>query len=412
GSAERTRKLILPERDVKLVTSATMRLIDLEAIERHGLPSDTLMENAGGAIAVHILSDLLPRPDSANVAVFCGKGNNGGDGFVIARHLRKAGVDVDVLFIGPASELSPDAKRNYDRAAELGMRLREIKIVSDLLVALDCDLAVDAIFGTGFSGAPRGIAAEMIEYINDLGTIVVAVDLPSGLNADNGACEGAVVQADYTFTLAQPKYGLFLSPGREACGDVEIIPIGIPDDVIDRFPLKIDLATEEGVTSILPPRKPDGHKGDFGRVLTVAGSTGLTGAAAMAALSSLRTGCGLATLACPKSTQPVLAMKLTEVMTRPMPDVRSKGVLALRGLGEIRELIREHDSVILGPGIGRHHETFELIRRLVAKLDRPTIIDADGLNAFEGHTDVLRNCTAPLVLTPHPGEFQRLCGGH
>jgi len=395
---------------VKLVTSATMRLIDREAIEKCGIPSDTLMENAGGAIALRILTDLLPRPDSANVAVFCGKGNNGGDGFVIARHLGKAGVDVDVLFIGPASELSPDAKRNYDRAGELGIRLREIKAVSDLLAALDCDLAVDAIFGTGFSGAPRGIAAEMIEYINDLGTIVVAVDLPSGLNADNGACEGAVVQADYTFTLALPKYGLFLSPGREACGDVEIVPIGIPDEVIDQFPLKIDLATEEWVTSILPPRKPDGHKGDFGRVLTVAGSTGMTGAAAMAALSSLRAGCGLAKLACPKSTQPVLAMKLTEVMTCPMPDVRNKGAFALRGLGEIRELIREHDSVILGPGIGRHHETFELMRRLVAKLDRPAIIDADGLNAFEGHTDVLRDCKASLVLTPHPGEFQRLFG--
>jgi hydroxyethylthiazole kinase-like uncharacterized protein yjeF len=395
---------------VKLVTSATMRLIDREAIENRGIPSDTLMENAGGNIALRILTDLLPKPDSANVAVFCGKGNNGGDGFVIARHLRKAGVDVDVLFIGPPSELSLDAKRNYDRAAELGIRLREIKAVSDLLVALDCDLAVDAIFGTGFSGAPRGIAAEMIEYINDLGTLVVAVDLPSGLNADNGACEGAAVQADYTFTLALPKYGLFLSPGREACGDVEVVPIGIPDDVVDQFNLKIDLATEEWVGSVLPPRKPDGHKGDFGRVLTVAGSIGMTGAAAMAALSSLRAGCGLAKLACPKSTQPVLATKLTEVMTRPIPDVRNKGVFALRGLGEIRALIKVHDSVILGPGIGRHHETFELMRRLVAKLDRPAIIDADGLNAFEGHTDILRDCKAPLVLTPHPGEFQRLCG--
>ena len=395
---------------MKLVTSATMRLIDREAIDHCGIPSDSLMENAGGNIALRILTDLLPKPDSANVAVFCGKGNNGGDGFVIARHLRQAGVDVDVLFIGPASELSPDSKRNYDRAAELGIRLHEIKAVSDLLVALDCDLAVDAVFGTGFSGAPRGIAAEMIEYINDLGTLVVAVDLPSGLNADSGACEGAVVQADYTYTLAQPKFGLFLSPGREACGDVEVVPIGIPDDVIDQFQLKIDLAAQEWVTSILPTRKPDGHKGDFERVLTVAGSTGMTGAAAMAALSSLRAGCGLAKLACPKSTQPVLAMKLTEVMTRPIPDVRDKGVFALRGLGEIRALITEHDSVILGPGIGRHHETFELMRRLISKLDRPAIIDADGLNAFEGHTDILRACKAPLVLTPHPGEFQRLCG--
>ena len=395
---------------MKLVTSATMRLIDREAIEKRGIPSDTLMENAGGNIALRILADLLPRPKASKVAVFCGKGNNGGDGFVIARHLAKAGVGVDVLFIGPVSELSADAQRNHARAVEPGIRLHEIKAVSELLTALDCDLVVDAIFGTGFSGAPRGIAAEMIEYINDLGTMVVAVDLPSGLNADNGACDGVVVQADYTYTLALPKFGLFLSPGREAGGDVDVIPIGVPDDVVDQFSLKIDLASDEWMTSVLPPRKPDGHKGDFGRVLTVAGSTGMTGAAAMAALSSLRAGCGLAKLACPKSTQPVLAAKLTEVMTRPMPDIRNKGVFALRGLGEIRQLITEHDSVILGPGIGRHHETFELMRRLVSQLDRPAIIDADGLNAFEGHAEMLRDCKAPLVLTPHPGEFQRLCG--
>jgi hydroxyethylthiazole kinase-like uncharacterized protein yjeF len=395
---------------VKLVTSATMRLIDREAIEKRGIPSDTLMENAGGNVALRILADQVPKPESSKVAVFCGKGNNGGDGLVIARHFRKAGVGVEVFFIGPIAELSTDAQRNHERAAKLGLTLHEVKVASDLPSALDCDLVIDAVFGTGFSGAPRGIAAEMIEYINDLKCLAVAVDLPSGLNADNGACEGAVVLADYTYTLALPKFGLFLSPGRECCGEVEVVPIGVPDDVIAKFALKIDLVDDEWIGSLLPPRKPDGHKGDFGRVLTVAGSTGMTGAAAMAALSSLRAGCGLAKLACPKSTQPVLASKLTEVMTRPIPDVRSKGVFALRGLGEIRELIQEHDSVILGPGIGRHHETFELIHRLVSLLDRPAIIDADGLNAFEGHTDILRDCKAPLVLTPHPGEFQRLCG--
>ncbi|MEW5796251.1 MAG: NAD(P)H-hydrate dehydratase [Candidatus Zixiibacteriota bacterium] len=395
---------------MKLVTSATMRQIDREAIDNRGIPSDKLMENAGSGIALRILTDLLPRPESAHVCVFCGKGNNGGDGFVIARHLAQSGVDVQIFFIGPARELSADARLNFDRAEDLKLTMTEVKSTADLPEMLECDLAVDAVFGTGFSGAPRGIAADIIGYINDLGTIIVAVDLPSGLNSDTGDCEGAVIEADYTYTLALPKFGLFLSPGREASGDVEIIPIGIPDDVIAKFNLRISLATIEWVSSILPPRKPDGHKGDFGRVLTVAGSTGMTGAAAMVALSSLRAGCGLAKLACPKSTQPVLAAKLTEVMTRPMPDVRNKGVFALRGLGEIRQLIAEHDSVILGPGIGRHHETSELMRRLVAGLDKPAIIDADGLNAFEGHVDILCECKAPLVLTPHPGEFTRLCG--
>jgi ADP-dependent NAD(P)H-hydrate dehydratase / NAD(P)H-hydrate epimerase len=395
---------------VKLVTSATMRRIDRETIDRRGIPSDKLMENAGSGIALRILADLIPDPTQVKIAVFCGKGNNGGDGFVIARHLSSSGANIQTFFIGSPDELSQDARLNYDRAVELNLKLHEIKSADDLPDSLKCDLAIDAMFGTGFSGAPHGLAADLIEYINELDTVVVAVDLPSGLNADTGACEGAVVDADYTYTLAQPKFGLFVSPGREASGEVEIVPIGIPDDVIEGFDLKIDLTTFEWVSSILPPRKPDGHKGDFGRVLTVAGSTGMTGAATLAALASLRSGCGLAKLACPKSTQSVLATKLTEVMTRPIPDVRNKGVFALRGLGEIRQLIGEHDSVILGPGIGRHHETQELMRRLVSQLDKPTIIDADGLNAFEGHTEILSECKAPLVLTPHPGEFTRLAG--
>ncbi len=395
---------------MKLVTSAIMRLIDRETIDRRGIPSDKLMESAGGGIFQRLLCDLVPNPAQSKVAVFCGKGNNGGDGFVIARQLSQAGADVQIYFIGPPEELSQDARRNYERAVELNLKIHEVKSSDDLPASLECDIAIDAIFGTGFSGEPHGVAADMIEYINELESIIVAVDLPSGLNADTGACEGAVVEADYTYTLALPKFGLFLSPGREASGEVEVVPIGIPDDVIDSFNLKIDLATYEWVEEILPPRKPDGHKGDFGRVLTVAGSTGMTGAAALASLASLRAGCGLAKLACPKSTQPVLATKLTEVMTRPIPDVRNKGVFALRGLGEIRQLFSEHDSVILGPGIGRHHETQELMHRLVSQLDKPTLIDADGLNAFEGHSEILRDCKAKLVLTPHPGEFARLSG--
>jgi NAD(P)H-hydrate epimerase len=387
-----------------------MRQIDSAAIDGRDIPSPELMENAGSGIALRILTDLVPNPESSKICIFCGKGNNGGDGYVIARHLQNTGATVEVYYLGPRDQMSDDAGLNFDRASELDLALREVTSIDSLPGILDCDLVVDAIFGTGFSGAPRGLAGELIEYIGAQGCLTVAVDMPSGLNADTGQYEGAVIDADYTYTLAQPKFGLFLSPGRELCGDVEIVPIGIPDDVLDEFDLKIDLATIEWISSILPERKPDGHKGDFGRVLTVAGSTGMTGAASMAALSSLRSGCGLAKLACPKTTQPVLAEKLTEVITHPLPDVGRKGAFALRGLGELRKLIDEHDSVILGPGIGRHHETLELMRRLVSKLDKPAIIDADGLNAFVDHTSILLECGAPLVLTPHPGEFARLNG--
>jgi hydroxyethylthiazole kinase-like uncharacterized protein yjeF len=390
---------------MKLVTSELMRRIDREAIDKRGISGDILMENAGCGIAEQIPKVVDGFHTERRVAVFCGKGNNGGDGFVIGRHLHKAGHDVAIYFLGPLDELSADARRNFDRAAGTGIKLTEIKGIGDLPQALECDLIIDAVLGTGFSGAPHGPAAEIIDYINNQDTEVVSVDLPSGLNADNGSCEGSVVCADYTFTLALPKYGLYLTPGREMAGVVRVVPIGIQDDVIEQFGLKIELITPDFVTDNLPLRKPDGHKGDFGKLMVLAGSTGLTGAAAMAAESALRSGCGLVKVGCPLSVQPVLATKMTEAMTYPLPDVARKGALALRGLGEMRKLSDEHDAVVVGPGIGRHRETGEVIRRFVAKLDKPCLIDADGLFALSGHTEILKETKARLVLTPHPGEF-------
>lgn len=395
---------------MKLVTAEQMRAIDHDAITRVGIPGPDLMENAGRGIADEILSDHIEEPSATRVVIFCGKGNNGGDGFVVARYLATEGVQVAVFFIGPVEKLSDDARQNYDRALELGLAPVALTTIEELPELLECDIIVDAIFGTGFSGSPRGLAEELIEYINRQHAETIAVDMPSGLNADTGEHEGGVVEADSTYTLALPKYGLFLSPGRELSGVVETVPIGIPDDTIERQDLPVDLITPEMVRELLPIRKPDGHKGDFGKVLLVAGSTGLTGAACMAGQAAARSGAGLTKIACPRSVQPVIASHMIEVMSYPLPDVAKKGALAVRGLGDIRALMQEHDSIILGPGIGRHRETFELVRRLVEKLEKPTIVDADGLNALAEHLDIVRNCTAPLVLTPHPGEFARLTG--
>ncbi|MEW5924737.1 MAG: NAD(P)H-hydrate dehydratase, partial [Candidatus Zixiibacteriota bacterium] len=218
----------------------------------------------------------------------------------------------------------------------------------------------------------------------------------------------AVVKADYTFTLALPKIGLYISPGRELAGYTEIIPIGIPDGVVKSFNIKENLITAEIAAALLPKRKPDGHKGDFGKLFILAGSTSLTGAAAMAANASARSGVGLVTVGCPQSLNHILEMKLTEPMTYPLPDVGKKGALAKRGLGEIKMKIAENDAVIIGPGIGRHFETRDLIQKLVASLDKPAIIDADGLNAFEKDRSGLEGGHSDLVLTPHPGEFRRL----
>jgi NAD(P)H-hydrate epimerase len=393
---------------IKVVTAELMRAIDAEAIEKRGIPGPELMENAGRGTAEKIRRLIIRESGNWKIAVFCGKGNNGGDGFVTARYLQKYGYDVAVYYIGPAERLSPDARLNLDRALRLGLPIKEIRSLDDLPDFLEADFIVDAIFGTGFSGAPLGLTADMIGYINRQGCEIISIDCPSGLNVDTGAHEGEVVYADYTFCLALPKYGLLYSPGREIAGEVDLVPIGIPDDVVDVFNIRENAIRGEVAGSLLPKRKPNGHKGDFGRLFAIAGSTGLTGAASLCALAAARSGLGLMTVGCPKSINPILEAKLTEPMTYPLPDVGNKGVLALRGLGEIKKKIAECDAVIIGPGLGRHHETRELVQRLVAAIEKPMIIDADGLNAFEKNRSPLEGRHGPLILTPHPGEFRRL----
>ena len=397
---------------MKLVNSAEMRAIDRETIDHQGISGPELMENAGRGIADFILNLLIEKPKETSCAVVCGKGNNGGDGFVVARRLSKAGVQVSVYFIGPVDKLSPDARLNHDRLKECKIKPTPVTTVDDLPDDIESDFIIDAILGTGFSGVPEGLAAELIEYINEQAFRVISIDLPSGLNADTGRHDGAIVFADHTFTLALPKFGLYVSPGREAAGMVAVVPIGIPDVAIEKFDLHTELIMSWDIAELLPERKPDGHKGDFGKLLLVAGSTGLAGAAALASRSAIRSGCGLVKLACPATTQPVLAVKLTEATTIPLPDVGKKGALALRSLGEIKKLMAEHDALVVGPGLGLHHETLELVRRLVISLDKPAILDADGITAFTGKAELIKNRQhdAGLVLTPHPGEFARLTG--
>ncbi|MEE8404205.1 MAG: NAD(P)H-hydrate dehydratase [candidate division Zixibacteria bacterium] len=394
-----------------LVTSESMRAIDREAIDRHKIPSLDLMEKAGQGIAERLLIHNIIDPSTDNkVAVICGKGNNGGDGFVVARYLHEAGVNVCLFFIGPVKALSEDASVNHDRAVKSGVPLTEIKKVADIEDIRNCSHIIDAVFGTGFKGRPRDLSAKIIEFINEQESAVISIDMPSGLNADNGNHQGAVIRADYTFALALPKYGLFLSPGSELAGVVDIVPIGIPDEVMKKQKLSHQLITAELVSKKLPERDPKGHKGDFGKLLVISGSTGMTGAACLCANSALRTGCGIVRVGCPQGVQPVLAIKLTEVMTQPLPDISKKGVLALRSLGEIRNLSKEHDAIAIGPGLGLHHETQELVRRFVLKNEKPIVVDADALTALSTDLNTLRDSKAAMVLTPHAGEFQRLTG--
>ncbi len=395
---------------MKLVNTDQMRQIDRDTIDHQNISGEVLMENAGAGIALRILETVTEQASGISAAIFCGKGNNGGDGYVIARHLHNAGVEVSIYHLGSPKQLTEDAALNFNRAIEAGLSPVEIKSSDDLPIDLDVDIVVDAIFGTGFTGAPRDLSTDMIDLINSCDAEIISVDIPSGLNADNGQFEGAVIQADCTFCLALPKFGLFVSPGRELSGFVDVVPIGIPSNVIDSLKLATSLITRERVADYLLFRPPDGHKGTFGKLFTLAGSTGMTGAVAMCATSALRSGCGMVKIGTPKSVQPVVATLAIESVSVQLPDVGSRGKLALRGHGEIRKLIEQHDACVIGPGIGQHHETTELIRRLVSNLERPAVIDADGLNALSKDIDILKSVDVPLVLTPHEGEFERLFG--
>ncbi len=393
---------------MKLVTAEIMRAIDGETINNRSIPGPELMENAGRGVAESIRDQIPDDSQNKKIAIFCGKGNNGGDGFVVGRYLFQWGAEVTFYYPEPSDKLSSDARLNLDRAVESNIKICPIESIEQLPETIEADYIIDAIFGTGFSGAPRGLLGEFIEYINRQRVPVIAVDCPSGLDVDTGRHEGVVIEAECTYTLTLPKIGMYYSPGRELAGITEIVPIGIPDDVVAQFDIKENLIRPELIDSLLPQRKPDGHKGDFGKLFILAGSTGLTGAAALAAKASARSGLGLVTVGCPHSLNSILETKLTEAMSYPLPDVARKGALAKRGLGEVRKKIAENDAVIIGPGIGRHFETGELIRRLVSTLDKPTIIDADGLNAFEKDREALTSEHTKFVLTPHPGEFRRL----
>jgi len=392
---------------MKLVTSSQMRNIDKKTIEGLGIPGLELMEKAGRGTAL-MAKETLGDPANKVVIIFCGRGNNGGDGFVVGRYLSQWGAQVEFFLTVKRNEVKGDAKTNLEKAVGLDLPIVEISKKEEIPSRIKADLIVDALFGTGFTGEIKGYIKDIIEIINSSGIPVLSVDIPSGLHADTGEFTGPCVKANRTVTMALPKIGHFFFPGKERSGKVSVVDIGVPQNVVEEENINLNLTTQEEVREMIPERPGDAYKGNSGRVVLIAGSTGMTGAASLASLSSLRTGAGMAILGLPKTLHPILEMKLTEVMTKPLPDVRKKGALALRGLGEIRELLKWGDCCAIGPGLGQHFETIELVRRLVSKLKMPAVIDADGLNALAKDVSIVRECKAPLILTPHIGELSRL----
>jgi hydroxyethylthiazole kinase-like uncharacterized protein yjeF len=393
---------------MKLVTSSQMRNIDKKTIEGIGIPGLELMKKAGSGVAL-AAKEMLGEIKNKKVVIFCGRGNNGGDGFVVGRYLSEWGANVQFYITCKKEEVSRDAKTNLQKAEKMSLPITEVLKKEEIPLKIEADLIVDALFGTGFSGEITGFMKDIVEAINSSGIRVISVDIPSGLHADTGQFTGACIKAERTVTMALPKIGHFFFPGKEMSGKVSVVDIGVPEQVVEEENINLNLITEE-VKKMLPKRPGDAYKGTCGRVVLIAGSTGLTGAASLASLSSLRAGAGMAILGIPQSLNPILEIKLTEVMTKPLPDVRKKGALALRGLGEIRELLKWGDCCALGPGLGQHFETIELVRRLISKINMPTVIDADGLNAIAKDVSILKECQAPLILTPHIGELSRLNG--
>ncbi|MCJ7653647.1 MAG: NAD(P)H-hydrate dehydratase [Actinobacteria bacterium] len=406
---------------MRVVTPAEMAEIDRAAIKKEKIPGLTLMERAGerAAAAAREMMEGLGRPAAGRsgawrVAIWCGKGNNGGDGLVAARHLANAGVEVEVFLLGLPKELSGDAVVNFELLTKLTVSRTEVTekehVRSFTKVYPPYDLLIDAIFGTGFKGRAEGVFADAIEAMNSSGCPILSVDIPSGVAGDTGAVSGPAIRATKTVTFAYPKVGLVQYPGVALVGEMEVADIGIPPHLLKGIAASsVYLTTPEEAEALLPGRAPDAHKRQCGSVLVVGGSPGLTGAAALAAQAALRSGAGLVTLAVPEALQDILEVKLTEVMTHPLPQGK-EGALSLKSAGVIAELSREFDVVAMGPGLSTKGEVTKVVRELVTALEVPLVLDADGLNAMIGRTSLFTERQAPLVLTPHPGEMARLAG--
>jgi NAD(P)H-hydrate epimerase len=396
---------------VRILNAAQMREADRLTIEEVGLPSLVLMENAGRQV-VAAMETVHESLLSGRVAILCGPGNNGGDGFVVARTLLQRDIDTAVLVVGPISRVRGDARVNLDILGRLGVTVVEIADEQSWdLHASEvgrCSLVVDAIFGTGLTAPLTGLLETIAADLNASGLPIVAIDLPTGLSSDTPALVGPCIHATTTVTLCAPKLPLVLPPAEARAGDVVIADIGIPREIIDRVDgPRISLLTPGRLREFVAPRPPESHKGDFGRVTVVAGSVGKSGAAWLTAMGALRSGAGLVTVATPTSVQPVVASMGPEFMTLPLPE--SDGMVsvdAVIGVTDVR-----HDVIACGPGLGRSDATGAFVRALLERATVPLVLDADALWVLGEESAALAGRDdRPVVVTPHPGEMARLLG--
>lgn len=398
---------------MKLVTAKEMKALDVQAQNDYAMPGILLMDNAAQAVA-EAVHEALTALEGERVVIFCGGGNNGGDGLGAARWLQSYGVSVRAFVVGAALDaVQGDAALELAMFTKAGGRVEALSTEDDWvlaeLAASKADVLVDALLGTGFHGELEGDVLRACELLNKSEKYILAVDIPTGVNADNGAVSEQAVRADHTVTMALVKTGLLLYPGREYCGDIELADISMPVKLVEDYQSNKYRLTDEIVRELLPLRKANAHKGDAGRVVICAGSPGYTGAAALASDAAVKAGAGLVSLYTPLSSRDVLAIKLTEVMVHGLLE-RMPGILGGGAASDVASSAEAADVLAIGPGLGTSESTQEAVRTILQKITTPVVIDADALTALAGHTEILAAMQAQKVLTPHPGEMARLTG--
>lgn len=397
---------------MKILKAKQMQEVDKKAIEKIGIIGPILMENAGIQITNEIMKKF-PRIRDEKVVIVAGKGNNGGDGFVVARHLYNRGCAPVVLLLASRKELKGDAALNAGIAYRIGLDIKEItssyRWAGNRRILSKATVVVDAIFGTGLTSPAKGLYATIIQDINKTRAFKVAVDIPSGLSSDTFAVIGPCVRADLTVSLAAAKIAHVFPPAEDYVGELKIGDISLPPGLLEDDKFKLEMVEKDRIRPYFERRKRASHKGTYGHLLMLSGSVGKTGAAVMAGKAALKMGAGLVTAAVPKSCLPVVARSMMELMTEPLPET-DRGTLSEDALPEILRLLEEKDALMLGPGISTHESTAKLVLSLLPKLEIPVVLDADALNILASEPAILKKLIKPAVVTPHPGEFARLTG--
>jgi NAD(P)H-hydrate epimerase len=402
---------------MKVVTAEEMKALEEAAIQKLGVPSLILMEHAGKSLAMKCMSLMEQRNHYQRVWVFVGKGNNGGDGLVAARHLLNAKIEVRVILLCDPRDLRGDAQLNYEIMRNYS--LESLVYLDDLDVGglgkeiKAEDLVIDAIYGTGFMGTAFGIDGAVIRLLSHHQGMVISADLPSGMEANTGQINGPCVKANYTLTFGLPKLGLYRDPDHEHSGQIEIVDIGLPCDLGEEESLKVELIHPSWAFEKIPVRKRDSHKGRYGHVFVVGGSPGMTGAVTLACQAALANGSGLVTAGVPASLNHIMEVKLTEVMTKPLPEIQPGDFSQAAG-NSILDFLTKASALVIGPGMGTRWSGKELLNSILPQVRVPMVIDADGLNLvaeiLKERSGFFKCLSLPVVLTPHPGEMARLTG--